>query len=216
MADSPFNPFADGIAAEATLTQAERQQVAICTKRAKATANNRAAKREEVDAALDSVDGDREALCRIHVWERLDPNNEEDAKLIRSSKYEPEEFMFAALDRKLKFEIGNDERQAMTDMSAANTNVQYKLVPHLVPRARHFDEEVAFAKMQGRFREQKHHTATFFADPTVRVRKDRYQPLGSFEWCDRDENATQANAITRAQRLEASLRKIRNVKESLA
>ncbi len=184
--------------------------------RAAATQANRDHKRAEKAAALEEVGGDRESLCRIFVWERLDPNNEEDAKLIRHSKYEPEEYSFAALDRKLKAEIGNDERQAMTDMSVTNDNAQYKLVAKLVPRARHYDEEVAWAKAQGRYREQKPSSATFFADPTVRVRKDRYQPLGDFNWCERNEDLTREQALTHSLAKLRAARKIRNVKEAAA
>lgn len=209
----PLASFLASLGAPAVLTPEEHAKHNAKASRAQATRNCRAKKVAERDEALASVDGDRESLCRIHVWVPLNPADAEDAKLIADSRYEPKDFYFQATDRKTWHET-KDDNQRFLKMTAESGSTQYKLVEQIVPRARHPDEEVAWAKAQGRYRAPTRSTATFFADPTVIRKRDRYQPLGTFEWCDRSEELTREQQMTHSLAKMRAARPIRNIKES--
>jgi hypothetical protein len=210
----PLASFLASLGTAAVLTPEEHAKHNAKASRAQATRNCRAKKVAERDEALASVDGDRESLCRIHVWVPLDPSNEEDAKLIRDTRYEPKEYMFQATDRKTWHETKDDSKRFIK-MREDSGCTQYKLVEQIIPRARHPDEEIAWAKMQGRYRKPTNSTATFFADPTVVTRKDRYQPLGTFEWCERSEELTREQQMTHSLAKLRASRPIRNVREAV-
>lgn len=191
--------------AEATpLTPERARQVEAESKRASATVACRQRKTDEKNKALDSVNGDRESLCRIHLWE---PRTRTD------------QMMFSALDRRLKSEVGNEDRAAMIDLLVDCESTEYVLTEHIIPRARHPDEEVAFAKLQGRFREHKPSIQGFFHKPTNksgdrRARRVCPAPIGDFEWCERDEALTREQQINRSLAAMRAARPIRNVKEA--
>lgn len=188
--------IASACAEASPLTPERARQVEAESKRASATVACRARKTAEKNEALDSVGGDRESLCRIHLWE---PRTRTDHLFAR------------AYDRKRLFESG----EAFHDECYEIETTEYALVEHIIPRARHPDEEVAFAKMQGRFKpENKRGGATFYADPCVKARRDRYQPLGDFEWCERDEALTREQQINRSLAALRAARPIRNIKEA--
>ena len=219
MTDTAFQAFLAALGPAAVLTPEEQATHNAKASRAQATRNCRARKVAERNDALDSVNGDRESLCRIHLWEPLNPADEDDAKQIRDTRWCPTEMKFMALDRELKSRIGNDEGQAMRKMTVESDEVQYKLVAHIVPRARHPDEEVAFAKLQGRYRESKPSIQGFFHKPKSiqgdrRTRRVHPAPLGDFEWCERDEALTREQQINRSLRALRAARPIRNVKEA--
>lgn len=180
-----------------TVAQANAQNA-----RGRATHGNRLHKKATHAALLDSVDGDREALKTITVW---------------VPRKTMTKLMARAFDKKACYEGGERFQDAQYEVEST----EYDLEEIEVERARHPDEEVAFAKLQKRFREPTRSILGFFHKPTTK-HGDRRQrnvlpaPLGDFNWVDLDATTAQANAETRAQRLERSLRKIRNLKESLA
>jgi hypothetical protein len=189
-------------------------------KRSAATAGMRAHKRAKKQEVLATVGGDEDALKSIWLWE---PRSY--AGKIIARGYEkrfvgptPRE------DRQ-----GDDEQHdapgvrvvasvVSADFAAETTETEYKLVEHVVPRARHPKVEVADAQFEGRFiAPEKHGGASFYSAPVVKYAKatTEYRPLGDFEWADREEHVLALNRANRAKAAEKALRPIRNQEEAV-
>lgn len=167
-------------------------------KRSQATRANREHERAEKEETLASVDGDREALCRIVLWEKRD-KTDRDGNVIREkilARGFEKRFIGGAkcdeehddADKKV---IASVNSQSLDCETGENVS-EYVLVKHIVPRARHPDEERAWAKAQGRYRETRPSISGFFADPSVRQRKLRDPaPIGDYNWVDDEVPASE-------------------------
>lgn len=153
--------------------------------RSAATRAGRERKREHHKQVLASVDGDREKLKTISVWV---------PRKVKST-------LFARAQDKIAWHAKGDAHRFL-DMQIEVEDTEYDLEQIEVERARPPKEEVEFAKLQGRFREQTASINGFFAPKQVvkthRRPTDYYAPLGDFEWCERDEAVTTANRINHA------------------
>lgn len=179
-------------------------QANACFKRTAATAGNRQYKKAKHEELLDTVGGDREALKTICLWVPRKTN---------------QKLLGMALDRKLKSEIGNDAGQAMTSFEADYEATEYDLEEIEVERARHPKEEVEFAKLQRRFREQTPSIQGFFHKPFIKSGDRRQRtvlpaPLGDFNWVDADPEVTREQQIAQSLAKLRADRPIRNVRES--
>lgn len=160
------------------------QEDASRARRSASTAANRTAKKAKKVAVLASVGGDDEKLTTIHVW------------VARTKR---EKILAKGYEKRFiggkKADEEHDDKTAKAIVSIAPQDFEvevdatfYVLEEQVIERARHPKEEVEYAKLQGRFREQTRSTDTFFAPaPTVVTRRkptDYYAPLGDFNWCD--------------------------------
>lgn len=192
--------IAEVIASAPPITPKRRQELDAMNKRASATVACRQHDRAEHTKVLESVGGDREALKTITLWE---------------PRKTTQQMWFRAFDRKRLFESG----EAFHDEKYEVDTTEYDLIEVEVERARHPDEEVAFAKLQKRFIERKPSILGFFHKPSMkhgdrRQRKVLPAPLGDFEWCERDETITRENQLARSLASLRAARPIRNVTES--
>ena len=192
--------FAAAAAAPAPVTKPYEANYHQREARADATQANRIAKREAHAEVLAACDGDSEALKTITLWE---------------PRKRTEQMFFRAFDRKMLSETGN----AFHDEQIEVETTEYKLVEVEVPRARHPDEERAFAKLQNRFRESKPSILGFFHKPTTkhgdrRQRRVLPAPLGDFNWVDANPEVIREQQLAQSLAKLRSARPIRNVKES--
>jgi hypothetical protein len=176
-----------------------QQQADACFKRTSSTLGNRQYKKAKHEELLETVGGDREALKTICVW------------VPRKSTQR----LFArAFDKKACAEGGERFQDVEYEFEAT----EYDLEEVEVERARHPDEEVAFAKLQRRFIERKPSIDGFFHKPTMKCgdyrRASAPTALGDFEWCERDENVTREQQIAHSLAKLRANRPIRNVREA--
>lgn len=169
-------------------------------KRSQATSANRERKSEAHKTLLASVDGDRECLKTIKLW---------------VPRKTTQKLMVRAYDKAKLFATGDAFHDECYEIEAT----EYDLEEIEVERARHPDEEVAFAKLQNRYREQKASILGFFHKPTMqcgdrRQRRVMPAPLGDFEWADRSEELTREQQLNHSLAKMRASRPIRNVREA--
>lgn len=176
------------------------QQEVTAAARSRATRANRQHKKAAHEAVLASVDGDRESLKTITVW---------------VPRKRTERLFARAFDRKSLAEGGAAFQDAEYEFEAT----EYDLEEIEVERARHPDEEVAFARLQKRFRESKPSIQGFFHKPTTkhgdrRQRRVLPAPLGDFNWVERNEDVSREQQLAQSLAKLRAARPIRNVRES--
>jgi len=177
------------------------QQANACFNRASATLGNRAAKKEKHAELLADVGGDDEKLKTIRLW---------------VPRKTTQKLMARAFDKKACAEGGERFQDAAYEIEAT----EYDLEEIEVERARHPTEEVAFAKLQRRYREQTPSILGFFHKPTMKCGDRRHRnvlpaPLGDFEWVERSEELSREQALNRSLAKLRAERPIRNVREAV-
>lgn len=193
------------LAATMTATQAPdlpmTQQDMMRAKRSAATHGNRLYKQAKHAEVLEAVGGGREALKTITVW------------MPRKSTQK----LFArAFDKKACAEGG----ERFTDAEYEVEATEYDLEEIEVERARHPDEEVAFARLQRRFVEHKPSILGYFHKPSMksgdrRARRVMPAPLGDFSWVERSEELSREQQISRSLATLRAQKPIRNVREAV-
>jgi hypothetical protein len=173
------------------------QQDLLRAKRSASTAGNRIVKKERKEEVLASVDGDAEKLITISLWQ---------PRTVKTK-------LFARAFDKAKLAATGE---AFIDAEYDGEDTEYKLVEEVCERAKPPADEVAFAKLQGRFQEQTRSINGFFAaDPIVITKHkatDYYAPLGDFNWCD-DVVPAHERAAQQKRWAAAHNKPVRNIKE---